>query len=195
MAIGCIAALAALLAGIPGGSAAADGPADSAPAVFVVHVTDYQHVPAGEMADVRRLVSAVYMRDGIAAVWAEGSARIAPHDGRLHVDLVLLNSEMTRRQGPGPLDLGRASHTTRRAYVYYPRVDAVSAEQQCDRRLALALVVAHELGHVLLPAYSHAPTGLMRAGIDGPVRSIPPFERAQGATIRALLMPMPQLAR
>jgi hypothetical protein len=43
--------------------------AESADAVTVVlHVADYQHVPAGDLAEAQQVVSAVYARIGVQVV-------------------------------------------------------------------------------------------------------------------------------
>ena len=56
-----------------------------------------------------------------------------------------------------------------------------------DPATTLALVLAHEIGHLLLPEYSHAPSGLMRAHWEGRVDNIPSFIPAQATTIRMML--------
>ena len=47
----------------------------------------------------------------------------------------------------------------------------------------LGVVVAHEVGHILLPAYSHSPSGIMRANWEGRLIDIPGFTKVQAATI------------
>jgi hypothetical protein len=59
-----------------------------------------------------------------------------------------------------------------------------------DLSTILAYVIAHELGHLLLPGYGHSPTGVMRADWDNPlardvVKGSLTFTDAQAARIRA----------
>jgi len=71
-------------------------------------------------------------------------------------------------------DLRRARHTVMGAtvwttagtpvvYVFYRRVQAISAKYTSAVSLVLACTLAHELGHVLMPDQAHSSQGLMRA--------------------------------
>ena len=56
----------------------------------------------------------------------------------------------------------------RRAYILYNRVKDYAAEHrpaswQSDLGAILGNVIAHELGHLLIPGQAHSPEGLMRA--------------------------------
>ena len=48
-------------------------------------------------------------------------------------------------------------------YVFYRRVEAISAKYASAVSMVFACTLAHELGHVLMPDCTHAPEGLMRA--------------------------------
>ena len=51
----------------------------------------------------------------------------------------------------------------------------------------MGAVMTHEVGHLLLPAFSHSPSGIMRARWDERIVRVPDFTVEQGMTIRALL--------
>ena len=51
-------------------------------------------------------------------------------------------------------------------WVFYPRIRAYSAELGLDRSELLGYVMAHELGHLLLPDGAHSAAGLMRPALD-----------------------------
>jgi hypothetical protein len=55
----------------------------------------------------------------------------------------------------------------------------------------LGFVLAHEIGHMLLPRYSHTALGLMKAAWVGTITGIPEFLPEQAATIRTLLAARP----
>ena len=156
-------------------------------ATVVAHVRDYQQVSHGELAAAQQVASHVYEKIGVRLVWTGGSGVAAPADGFLHVDVLLLDSVMTTRYNPKPQAFGDASHATHRAYIYYARVLAHARQTRSDPVRALALVLAHELGHILLPEYSHSPSGLMRASWEGRLVYVPPFSAAQAEAIRATL--------
>ena len=165
---------------------AAEAVATAEPAAIVVHVADYQGIPAAERAEAFRLASAVYRDIGVAVAWTD-LPRDGEADGRIHIDLVILDAEMSERHRPNPETLGVASHVTKRAYVYYPRIAQHCGSSRSDRARSLAFVVAHELGHVLLPGDSHSTRGLMRGDYKGRVVTIPPFLPSQARAIRAMV--------
>lgn len=169
--------------------AAARSFADPAPAATVVlHVADYAKVPAGEMGSAQQAAARVYERIGVQLVWTDGSARLAPADGAVHLDVWILTAEMTHRMKAAPDGFGQASHSTKRAYIHYSRILAYAKQSASDPARVLALVLAHEVGHMLLPEYSHAPSGLMRANWEGRIVGIPDFLPAQANTISRMLM-------
>ena len=49
-------------------------------------------------------------------------------------------------------------------------------------------VIAHEVGHLLLGANSHSPSGIMRANVDVRALHLQSFDKAQAHTIRTTLM-------
>jgi hypothetical protein len=165
--------------------------ATAAPADVVLHVTNYAEVPAGQFADARRAVVAVYANIGVHVVWAGGVAASAPADGALHLDVVLLNAAMAKRQQPNADAFGQASHETKRAYIFCERVLAHAQSTGSDPGRMLGLVLAHEIGHMLLRGHSHTAVGLMRADWIGTITAIPEFTAEQAKTIRTLLSERP----
>jgi hypothetical protein len=169
----------------------ADGRATAAPADVVLHVTNHTRVPAGQFADARRAVVTVYANIGVHVVWAEGVAAAVPADGALHLDVILLTAAMADRQQPNTAAFGQASRATKRAYIFCERVLAHAFATGTDPGRMLGLVLAHEIGHMLLPEYSHTAVGLMRAEWIGTISAIPEFLPEQAATIRTLLSARP----
>jgi hypothetical protein len=167
-------------------AAEAQAIATAEPAAIVVHVADYQGVRASERAEAFRRASDVFLAIGVALTWTD-RPRHNEADGLIHIDLVILNAEMSDRHRPNPTTFGVASHVTKRAYVYYPRIAKHCGPGPSDRTRALALVIAHELGHVLLPEYSHSTSGLMQREWKEQVVTIPPFLPWQARAIRAMV--------
>jgi hypothetical protein len=132
--------------------------AEPVPSV-VLRVHDYHKLPAGDLMDAEKIVTGIYERVGVHLVW------IRPRSGRSAIaasalDIVILSADMTELMKPDPDACGRAS---------------------------AVLVLAHEVGHLLLPANSHARFGLMKPTMKGRILLIPDFTPEQGRTIRARL--------
>ena len=53
------------------------------------------------------------------------------------------------------------------AYAFYSRIEAFGLARWTDVPTLLGHVIAHELGHLLLPYASHTVIGLMRRDWDG----------------------------
>jgi hypothetical protein len=177
--------VAVVLAGFAGGNA---GAADAIERpVLVIHVKDYQGVPAGEMREAQTVVRRVYARIGVDLVWTTGAARIAPYDGNRHVDVVIMDQQMTDRDAPDAHAFGKGNMLIHRATIYFPRIVAHARITQSNPSRVLALVLAHEIGHTLLPEYSHTSSGLMRPLWEGSIVHVPGFAREQGDAIRSAL--------
>jgi hypothetical protein len=162
-----IALLAIAVTGAP--DAAAEPPA-SAP-VVAVGVYDYAGVPPDEMERALGYVTAWFAAAGTVLEWVDrrdcDSALHWPVARRctLLVDLALIipNATTADTLAPSPDVIGLAPSSPdkrgRIAYAFYHRMAGVPPE-----RLArwMAVVTAHELGHLLLPHGAHATEGLMR---------------------------------
>ena len=83
--------------------------------------------------------------------------------------------------------LGQAHKPSARAHIYWHRVQATADRYALAHSDVLGYAVAHELGHLLLPEYSHAPTGIMRAGFDPDTSLGLRFTELQGAQLRKRL--------
>lgn len=156
---------------------------------FVVHVSDHEHVARNEMAKALAEVSAVYARAGVRLEFTDGAAVLAAPDGRKHVDLIVLNRVMSDRMQPDQKVLGRGSHVAKRAVIFYPRLVAQSQKTASRPESVLAYIIAHELGHVFLPEYSHAGSGLMRASWDDEkLLKVPDFMPSQAHELTVVAM-------
>jgi hypothetical protein len=158
-----------------------------AAAMVVLHLTTYQQVPTRELAAAQHDVVEVYARIGVTVAWTEGAAAKAQADGARHLDVVLLTPEMATRVNANRAVFGQASHVTRRAYIFYGRAIAHARETGSNPARVLGVVMAHEVGHMLLPGDSHAPFGLMKASWEGAILSLPPLLPDQARIIKATL--------
>ena len=169
-------------------------PIDAAPrpdTLVALHVTDRASTATDGLVEAEAQVTRVYEAIGVRVLWTQGAAALATADGVLHLDVVMLASEGVRNKCRADKladnVLGSAAAPTKRAYVFVSRIVEHARLTGSNASTVLALVIAHEVGHLLLPAFSHSPAGIMRAHWDGPVRHLLGFTDDQGATIRLRL--------
>ena len=76
------------------------------------------------------------------------------------------------------------------AQIFFRQVQEFARSYRVDLSAILAYVIAHEVGHLLLPGYGHSPNGVMRADWDNllardVVKGSLTFTEAQAARIKA----------
>jgi hypothetical protein len=154
---------------------------------MVLHVQDYEHIEPGELKAAKASVAQVFSDSGVRVEWTDGSARLAPADGRFHADVAMLDESRSAVDGSSPSVFGKANVQMRRATIYYPRVRAHAAATDSNPALVLALVLTHELGHLLLGENSHATFGVMQPQWKGRVLFVREFTARQAEQMRRVL--------
>jgi hypothetical protein len=123
-------------------------------------------LPGNVVAEAEAAVTGIYAKAGVDLSWSSMRA------GRMVVILPglpaeTIEQETTEKMDHAPARMGFAvSSETERGHVAYILADRVSAAASRYRvRMAAALgaVIAHEVGHLLLPFNAHSKTGIMRA--------------------------------
>jgi predicted Zn-dependent protease len=153
-----------------------------------VHLVDLAGIPQTDLDSAKAETVRVFRHAGIDLTWAIGSlpalyAKTAVSDG---VALFLVN-ESDPGQAGGAEVVGEAQRIVRRAYVFCNRLITESRQHQTSDPVVLGRVMAHEIGHLLLPAHAHSQFGIMRPQVDFDITSIHSFTRAQADSMRALL--------
>ena len=139
-----------------------------------IGIYDYASVPPDLLARAEGAVGQLYGTIGMRTRWSEKY-----HDQNIVFDapltirvdqpdlaLIILDARMTSVWAPPKDALGCAPGTRvergRIAYMFYDRLKrlAVTADRTVD---LMSLVIAHEIGHLLLPYGSHSDSGVMRA--------------------------------
>ncbi len=137
-------------------------PIDPTTTVEIVVIT-HASVPA-EVSD-RALLEAgrIYETAGVDVVWMNAEA--AEHHPPRHLRLTFVVAAVAAAENPDALGFAAntGSSRGRLAFAFFPRVKNFARKQQIEVSLALGLVMAHEIGHLLLFFQSHAGTGIMRA--------------------------------
>ena len=159
---------------------------------IVVHNT--ASVPEAELSGAKANVERLLAVAGVTAVWAPvaDSSRFTIH--------VMLRREPGL--GPGsrsPLALattiGEDHSQGGLSFVFYERILSFAHMHHRPVAAILALAIAHEMGHVLLPVPAHTTTGLMKAEwSEDDLRYLeagaPPFSAMQATLMRAATVGM-----
>jgi hypothetical protein len=166
---------------------------------LTVHVDNHADISPARLADVYRDVSRVYRAIGVTIRWADN--RSEGTDSMPFVRVLLLSRAMANRkiaaEGVHESVLGEASKETGRIYIYWDRLQTLASRYGRKADEILAIVVAHEIAHLLLPSNSHSSSGIMQAGLDVRTAIALRFTDDQGQVIRQALSAddMPQAAR
>ncbi len=124
-----------------------------------VLVCDQASVPAEKLTEAQRMASFVFHEAAIELLWLDGeqsSVTEADYVLRIHCCFDKLKSRLHRRTVAFAPAGGR--HIT----VFWDRIKAEAAAGSHPESLLLGYVIAHELGHLLLPPGHHSPYGIMQ---------------------------------
>ena len=132
---------------------------------LTVRVEDRANVPGHTLKDAEAVAAGIYRRAGVALRWTDSSGESAA--SALAIVIVATTTPMEHQpaedsMGVTPNDGVRG----RVAYVFYNRVAAFGESGRVETWVVLGCVMAHELGHLLLPLNAHSADGVMRAHWD-----------------------------
>jgi hypothetical protein len=135
-----------------------------------------------DLNDALRQAARIFEAAGLVLVpWQKGDG--PPPDRVVRVSLVSgHNGDFIGGSGV----LGMAVRRANLAYVHIDRVATYALKHRMTSPRALGNAIAHEVGHLLLPAAGHSSTGIMTE-ILPVVPEVPRFTREQAAEISAAL--------
>ena len=151
-----------ILTGLLPGRAQAEQP--PAPMLTIL-IHNQAGVPAAEIDAARRTIDRIFTRAGVDVTWETASTRQQPFTAA-----VLLRKRDPHWQPKARPVMGMALASNEQrgvAMVYYDAVVAVALKYNRSANELLAIALAHEIGHVLLPHPAHSSDGLMRAEWEG----------------------------
>jgi hypothetical protein len=130
-----------------------------------VAVCDLEGVPNQLMRLAQEVAGDVYRDIGIELDWADNEcpSSVASDEG---VFAVNITSRQMATTVVSDHTLGFAESGTRDATVLYDQVKKFARRYHINCGVMLGYVIAHELGHLLLPPKSHSGAGVMRGMID-----------------------------
>ena len=182
-----VAGLAVMVTLVSGGQALA---AEDGPVRLVIHVDNYARIRGADLWPAEREVTRIYTTAGVHIVWATRDDH-ADEPG-LHVHLQLLSRDMAMHMiaalRVADTVAGRSARDAGRAYIFTHRIVDMALRHSDDFRRILGQVMAHEIGHLMLPVDSHSDRGIMRANIDVRSKGFHDFTAEQGAAIRSMLL-------
>ena len=141
------------------------------------------------LLEAQQQATMIYDAIGVSLVWTDEPD--VDEAGPVQLVAVILSHGRTDQFLRGtdlpPTVLGVAPHLTGRVYVFWDRITQRAWENNTLPQIVLARVLAHEIGHHLLPLQGHSEIGIMRSSVDYRMGDPPVFTATQEASIRELL--------
>lgn len=149
----------------------------------VVRLDNVALVRTDDLSFAESRAAAVFNRIGVHVTWIDEEKAFREHL-RPPFTVVVINSGVELQARPAVVDaLGFADPGVSRAHVIYDRVEALTARTQRSAASLLGDVIAHELGHLMLPSFPHSARGIMRSGVDVRPRALETFTDPQAREI------------
>jgi len=155
---------------------------------LTVAVTNPASLPLPNLSRAQSLTASIYGRAGVTLRWAVAGATEVPT-----LTVIIVNSTGRPVASTDVMGVARKGDDGSRgtiAYVFLDRVTAFADSNHVAPWAVLGAAMAHEIGHLLLPANAHDPYGIMRASwhpsIFPPIGSgVPGFSPEQARLVRA----------
>ena len=139
------------------------GPAEASPPSIAAVAYNQAGVDADTLARAKSEVMRIYRDAGVDVTWMDPAT--VESAGAFAIQLLV----RLRAVNASGSVMGRAiggTHDSGSAFVYYDRVLRSAHEREQDVARLLGVAMAHEMGHLVLPA-GHSPSGIMRPNWDG----------------------------
>jgi hypothetical protein len=134
---------------------------------LVLQLHNFAGAPPAIVDQAQRELARVYDDIGVRVEWDRADDRRPDAGAAVRIILVAHEAGDLRRR---PHRVMGATVWTDKGtpvvYVFYRRVEAEAQRHAVSLALVLACALAHEVGHVLMPAGGHSQEGLMRACWD-----------------------------
>src|SRR5512138_996735 len=160
-------------------------------ATVVVRIDNLAPVPDGYLEFAESRAAEVFTRIGVRVAWIDEETAFREHL-RPPFTVVVIKSTTQPVVRPTLVDaLGFADPSVARAHVIYDRVEEMTMRSRRSTASLLGDVIAHELGHLMLPPPAHSARGIMRSGVDVLARPIETFTPPQAREILTRLSQTP----
>lgn len=155
-----------------------------------VLLTDLAGAPAGTLERAKAEAAALFARSQISVEWMNAEAC----ETRCLFVRIIPKPIGTESRNPYVVGIAPGTPEARGkfAWIFFDRISAYSAELRLNAPQMLGHVIAHELGHLLLPHDAHSLAGVMRpawdtAQVKGVVEGLLTFTPDQAVLIRSRL--------
>jgi len=133
---------------------------------IVLQVRDTSDLHRDTLDRAREVVDRTFLAVGARIIWRLQSPSSEEGPQGLLLTVVICSRAVTETFDVSPTTLGVAPGSPakqgRRAYVFYDRIQGFARAHGLAVGPLLGHVIAHEVGHLLLPFGSHSSSGLMR---------------------------------
>ena len=136
-----------------------------------VHVYNYTQVDDQTLEQGEKEAAAIFRQAGIEVAWVNCHPGRSDYRQEASCAPLLRPAYVELRIVPGLPTVPAASHLKsmgmaigQLASIWWPRILDEAAGANMDVAILLGMVMAHEMGHLLLGSDSHSPTGIMRPG-------------------------------
>lgn len=122
-------------------------------------------IPPHVMIRAEKEVSRIYGWLGVTTLWVDGHSASHPVGRGRELTVIVVPhvladcASMIDVMGIAP---GSIERQGRIAFAFYDRIERFAGDYHVDVSVVLGGVMAHEIGHLLLPFGTHSATGLMR---------------------------------
>lgn len=125
-----------------------------------VHVVADAKLAADVLEDAKREAARIYEKIGIALTWHD-----EPSPAVITIRVV---DKAMKEAGPSAMGVAPRSRdgVSSLLFAFYSRIEAYARRHDKPIAQILGHVIAHELGHLLLPHGSHSKSGIMVAAWD-----------------------------
>jgi hypothetical protein len=169
---------------------AAPGKELDTPRLAIV-VNDYAGAEPAVLELAKSHVILIYRAAGVAVDWVDREDPRLDDQAFLKsiVTVTLYSEEMVDRSGDPDAVVGKAPPGGRMAKVLYHRLEDIWTGRIPEAAFLLGNVIAHEVGHLVLPGGAHARFGLMAPEMSLPIATSRPlfFTPAERKLLRTAL--------
>lgn len=159
--------------------------------ILALHLASGTGVDSRTLQHAKHEVSLVFGAAAVDIAWIDKESTQS-FVVRPEIEIVLLSEERSReplaKYGLRYDHLGYVLRPELRVYVFWWHVREAAFHFSRDVGEVLGLVIAHELGHLLLPHGDHSSSGIMQTAFDLSVRWPQRFTGEEAALIHAALV-------